>query len=510
MAKRETELKLWASPRTLARLAADPLLGAPRGPARRLTAVYFDSPRFGFWRRGLTLRLRRERGRWIQALKGGGSLEAGLHRRIELERRASGPAPDLSLVRGEPLGKLAARVAGSAALVPVFRVEVSRATRVVSPAPGEAIEVSLDQGAIVAGTSRAPVREIELELKRGPAWRVFDLAREIASRYPVRVETRTKAERGYALAGGARPAPVRARLAVIGPEMSANEAFAAACALCLNHLQANAQGVIRGADPEYLHQARVALRRLRAVLGAFAPLGPEKEFERRIAAVRALARSLGPARDWDVFAGETLAPVVRQFPGHRGLAALERAAARLREQANRAARRVLVSRRYQRFVLEMGGWLARQPWLAAGTAKQGRAWRAPVREHAREVLERCHRRMLKRGRGIGHLSMPRLHRLRIAAKRLRYAVAFFAALFERRHVKPMLAALNELQDVLGAINDRATAPALIDSAYAAARGPLRREARTIVGHWNSAMREERRRALKRAWKAFQGCGRFWR
>lgn len=506
----EIELKLAVAPRTLARLAADPLLGEPRGAARPLVAVYFDTPRFALWRRAISLRLRRERGRWVQTVKGGGTVEAGLHRRIEIEQPASAPVPDLALIRDHRLGKLIARAAGAAALVPAFRVEVARTTHVVSPAPGVTIEVSLDRGVIHAGKARAPVSEIELELKRGPAWRLFEFALSIAARYAVRVEHRSKAERGYELAGGVRVAPVRARLGVIRREMSANEAFKAVCWTCLNHLQANQRGVIRGTDPEYLHQARVALRRLRSGLRAFAPLLRDDALGRSVASVRALARALGPARDWDVFVEETLAPVMQQFPGHRGLAALERACGRLRQAENRAAQRALASRRYQRLVLSMGGWLSEEPWLAAASGKARRAWQAPARDHAVAVLDRYHRRALKRGGGVSRLSLPRLHRLRIATKKLRYASGFFAGLFARKRAKPMLDALNDLQNVLGAINDCSTAPALIDAATRAARGPLRQQARTIVSHWNAAMLEDRRRALKRAWKTFHRCDRFWR
>jgi CHAD domain-containing protein len=133
-----------------------------------------------------------------------------------------------------------------------------------------------------------------------------------------------------------------------------------------------------------------------------------------------------------------------------------------------------------------------------------------VRDHATQVLDRCERRALKRGRRIDSSSLRRLHRLRIATKKLRYAAGFFSPLFARQRARAMLEALNDLQDVLGAINDRATAPALIEEAMRVARGPLRAQARIIVSHWNSAMLEERRRELARAWEAFQRADRFWR
>ncbi|MBI2753984.1 MAG: CHAD domain-containing protein [Betaproteobacteria bacterium] len=510
MVTQETELKLAATPRTLARLATDPLLGAPSGAPQRLVAVYFDTPRFALWRRGISLRLRRERGRWVQGVKGGGTVDAGLQRRTEIEHPAAGPVPDLALVRDHPLGKLLVRAAGTKPLVPAFQVEVVRAMRTVSPVPGVTIEVSLDRGTIGAGRKRAPIGEIELELKSGEAWRLHEFALALARRYSLRVEERSKAERGYELAGGVQAAPVRARLGVIRREMSSNEAFKAIGWTYLNHLQANYRGASRGADPEYVHQARVALRRLRSGMSAFAKLFPAGMVEPQAKLVREMAGALGPAREWDVFAEQTLAPVMEQFPGHRGLAALERACARLRVAANRDAQRALASRRYQLLVLGVAAWLGEERWLAASSVKARRAWELPVRDHAVAVLVRYHRRLLKRGRGLRRLSLRRLHRLRIAAKKLRYAAGFFAPLFSRERSKPMLDALNDLQDVLGAISDCAAAPALIDAATAAARGPLRQQARVIVSHWTAAMLEDRRRELKHVWRTIHGCDRFWR
>lgn len=499
----ETELKLSAAPRTLARLAADPLLGKPSGAAQSLVAIYFDTPRFSLWRQGLVLRLRRERGRWVQTVKGRGALEAGLHRRIEVENPARSAVPDPHRIADPDLRKRVAEILGARRLVPIFRVEVSRETRLVSPAPGTSIEVAIDRGAIVAGASRVPVSEVELELKAGPAQRLFELALAISQRYAARLAHRSKAERGYELAGAIRPAPVRASLAVVRRGMSASEAFKVICITCLNHLQANQPGVLRGEDPEYLHQARVALRRLQSGLDAFKRIAAPEAFGSHARALRQFTRALGPARDWDVFSGQTLAPVLEQFPGHAGLAALERASTRLRKDANRAARRLFASRRYQRILLGLGG-------LVQGDCLVGEATVAEAREYATRVLERYHRRVLKRGKKIESPNLRRLHRLRIATKKLRYAAGFFSLLYPRGRAQPMLQALNDLQDVLGAINDCASAPELIGACARAARGPLRAQARTIIEHWNSAMLETRRRELTGAWEALGKTERFWR
>ena len=506
----EAELKLAAAPRTIARLAGEPLLGSAEGAAQPLTAIYFDTPRRSLWRNGYTLRLRRERGRWVQTVKGRGTLEAGLHRRLEDSQDAERPEPSLDRIGDDELRKQVAGIVREAPLKPVFQVEVTREVRLASPQPDVLIEASLDRGTIRAGNARAQISEIELELKQGAPWHVFDLALAVSERYTARLEHRSKAERGYALAGAIRPAPVRSRFAVSGRGVSVSAALKEICIACLNHLQANQPGVMRGGEPEYLHQARVALRRMHAGLLVFKRMAAREALEPQIDAVRKFLRSLGPARDWDVYAGSTLAPVLRQFEGHKGLAALARATERLREEANGSARRLFASRRYQRLVLGLGRWLAREPWLEDASARQEGAWQADVREHAVLVLERYHRRVRKTGRDLESAGLKRLHRLRIATKKLRYAAIFFAPLFVRGSAREMLSALNDLQDLLGAINDCAAASALLDESVRAARGPMRTEARTIVNHWNSSQLEERRRELPEAWEAFRSAARFWR
>ena len=77
-------------------------------------------------------------------------------------------------------------------------------------------------------------------------------------------------------ARGEGAAPVKARPAVLSAGMSANDAFKAVIRASLAHLRANESGMLEGADPEYLHQMRVASRRLRSALNVFAPLSPRE------------------------------------------------------------------------------------------------------------------------------------------------------------------------------------------------------------------------------------------
>ena len=140
--------------------------------------------------------------------------------------------------------------------------------------PDGEVEFCLDRGRITAGEISVPISEIELELKSGGAVSLFQLALDLLVIVPLRLENRSKAERGYALAAGCESPPCKATPVHLQAEMSLSGAFNAITASCLNHLLSNEPGMLEGRDIEYLHQMRVAVRRQRSALGIFSPLFP--------------------------------------------------------------------------------------------------------------------------------------------------------------------------------------------------------------------------------------------
>jgi triphosphatase len=332
--------------------------------------------------------------------------------------------------------------------------------------------------------------------------------------------------------------PVKARPSPVVAGMTSHDAFRALMSACLAHLIANRRGMLESPDPEYLHQTRVALRRLRSVFGTFKALFPAGELAPLIEETRWLARALGPARDWDVFNDETLPPVIARYEGHAGIAAMARSAARLRVAANRRARRAVVSARGQGLLLAFGDWLNAG---APARSKQGSRLRDATTEptvsasvipdpvpppdgapalaaserqrlatdFAREVLEAALKRVAKRGRHLGGLAPRELHRLRIAAKKLRYAVEFFAPLYDDARAGAYRAALVRLQDALGSYNDAVTVKQLAVRANRGLQGVVADEAFGIMLNWSADMRETGARNLQRGWKKFRAARAFW-
>lgn len=302
---------------------------------------------------------------------------------------------------------------------------------------------------------------------------------------------------------------MKARPAVLTPAMSVSNGFRAVVAAGLAHLVANERGLLRDTDPEYLHQARVALRRLRSALGVFSPPLPERVTAPAARELKWLASRLGPARDWDVFISETLPAVGAEFGAHRGLKVFDARCKRMRHGAGAGVRRAARSSRYRQLKRALSAWLVSEGWLASLSGAVRVAMQRAIGGHARNVLEKRYRRVRKLGRRLDERSGPELHRLRIAVKKFRYAADFFSGLYEGKPVSETLRRLARLQDILGAMNDAATAADLTEQGCRGARGAGMREARALLLGWSRGRATTLRGELTDAWKTFRDAEKFW-
>jgi inorganic triphosphatase YgiF len=505
----ETELKLRVPPPAMQRLGTHPVLrNGERAPRQKLHAIYYDTPDLALSRAGVALRVRREGRRWIQTVKWAGDVLGGLHRRNESEVEVAGPLPDLA--RFDPaVGALFSAPDIADALKPVFETEFVRAKRLVVVDDASRVEASLDRGEIRSGERVEELSELELELKAGSVPALFEIALKIAETTPVALEARSKAERGYALFQNAKQLPVKASAPPLSNDTSVSDAFAAVAQENLRQLQANEQGTLAGKDPEFLHQMRVALRRLRSSFSAFSHALPPDCGEKVKADLSWLGNRLGPARDWDVFVTETL-PAVRAAVGESAAFGPLLAAARSRRTAaQREVRRALRSRRYPQVLLGLSRWLASRAWQDGAVDEQRAQLAAPVRAYAQSELERRYERVRRRGRDLAELDPAGRHRLRIAIKKLRYSVEFFAPLFEPEASGALRARLARLQDILGTMNDAATLGRLLSEIPADPTDTAMAEARGVLTGWSAGRGEALHDELERAWKRFRRTPTFW-
>lgn len=403
----------------------------------------------------MALRLRKSGRKWIQTFKCGGGSDGGLHLRDEYESTVRAPVLDLTALANTPAAALFADAEFLTRLGPVFVTRFRRTTWIVALAPDETAELALDQGDVTAGEASTSISEVEIELLTGDPARLFDFAQRLLTDVPLRLENVTKAERGYRLLAPVEPAPVRAAPVVLHADMRVHEAFATVALGCVHQLQANERGVLESEDPEYIHQARVALRRLRSAFGIFRDALPRERSAALMERLRALGNSLGVARDWDVFTTETLPPVESAMPGVSALAGVRDAAEARRREARRIARAAVAAEAYTALLLDLVATLVALARPAPDASTDGAANAPGLRDFARDALARRGKRVRKAGKNLSIADLPALHAVRIEAKKLRYATEFFQSLLPRKKVRAGIARAADLQEILGHVNDAA-------------------------------------------------------
>jgi CHAD domain-containing protein len=303
----------------------------------------------------------------------------------------------------------------------------------------------------------------------------------------------------------AEAGPVKANYRVVGRSMTPSEAFRAVCAACVRHVEANRHGALAAEDPEYLHQLRVALRRLRTALEVFADAVPGEAASALLGELRWLSRALGNARDWDVFIGATLRPALVARPRHPGLRALRAASEELGAEARKAAHRALESRRYYAVMRT----LRALSYADAEAAPAQKVRALPMRVRAAAVIRSMYGRARKRGRKLVRVDAAALHRLRNAVRRLRYGLLFLDPILPEARARSLAAAVEVLQETLGELNDCEVAEELVRLAHAEARGPQRRKARKLLKKRIAAARAARGADLEAQWEAFRALEKGW-
>jgi CHAD domain-containing protein len=301
---------------------------------------------------------------------------------------------------------------------------------------------------------------------------------------------------GGVVTGDATGAP--ARLADAGSTRSAQELALAELRRQLEAWKRHEPGARLGADPEELHQMRVAVRRIDSILSLLKRQLP-KELAHARRAAKSLLRTLGAARDFDV----QLAELDRYCAGLSPAECPAAAPLRARLETDRAHARAQLIRALDRE--------ATRQWLQAlhdGSANPpATAGAAPAAMVMPERIQKRYRKLRKDVRKLTAKSpMDEYHGVRRRAKLLRYALEPSADLFGKP-VEGMLRALRRLQDGLGEHQDAYLAKNRLQALAADAEAGLPAETLFLMGrlaehHLNVTTRA--RKTLTRAWKKVRG------
>ncbi len=484
----------------IARLSRHPLLRdrLPQSSRARIQkSTYLDTRDHAFGRAGFSFRLHGEAGGLVQTIE---VPRLRILQRCEQQTTSS---------VGEPAvpDHLIARLCGDhlpTALQSVFTAETTRRSYRLG-----GVRVSLDSIWIEAGDKVREFHAVVLELTRGRHAALFDVARQIQAIVPADISVRSPAQAGYQLLSGDKIVAVKASATALNPTMRAAEAVTTVLGACLSQLLANRAGVCAG-DADALHAMRVAARRLDAAIRVFSEVLSADETGIVARDLKWIGGELGKAREFDVFLAEAVRPLMKAHPRRKSVAELHRTFARQRAMAYRRVKTALTSDRFRAFALRAVEW-------ADGSCINDAYADSKASAVVGEELSRQKRKM-RTGRHLDELDPAQRHKLRLRAKRMRYATELTRGLFEGKRNAPSidgsLVALERLQAALGELNDQAGWKEMLDAATEKARRtrrapPARSLVRQLLARDGQSEAGVLLKTSVKAYRAFARTEKFW-
>ncbi len=230
-----------------------------------------------------------------------------------------------------------------------------------------------------------------------------------------------------------------------GSSVTSGEAVCQILAGLLDDLTMNAPGALMAADIEYLHKYRIAIRRMRVLVGQFKDIMPAEDAVYLSGELRWLGQMTSPLRDADTF--------LAAFDKYRGwlpeelqssLQPLQEYFQKNQKDEQEKFIRALMDNRYLLFIANA------RVFVTKGYADwNNQAWSIYI-DLAGAKIWRIYKKILRRGRKIGSTSpAAALHELRKDGKKLRYQIGFFEKI-SPAHISPGLSKqMRRFQTILG-------------------------------------------------------------
>lgn len=247
-------------------------------------------------------------------------------------------------------------------LQPVFVTDFSRNSRMLLQ--GAQIELCMDQGQVSTEhlNSHLCERELELKLNLGNclswAWR-YSTSRHSSSSLSAKPSRASEYSEQ----------PVRALLLNLDKHDELGNVMRILIWSVLQHVQGNVHVALASSNSEYLHQLRVALRRLRVLLRMAERVCADEQQTAFRLELASLSITLGNIRNWDVFITHIIHPMYERMPDVSGLQRLLAASEQHRDAGCSALCNDAQVQALQRLLLRFGIWMYGSYWQKFSVVK---------------------------------------------------------------------------------------------------------------------------------------------
>ena len=417
-----------------------------QGGKQLLDARYFDTTTLCLQKAKLAYRIRREGEQWIATIKDGGMSSGGLHERREWNVAVPDAQPDISVFEDTDIGKKLIELVGCQQLEPILSTKFERRTMDIMMPDNSLIEVAADQGIIVAASKKAPILEVELELKSGKPAALLQLGAQLAREYPFIPEPDSKFYRGLKLAGLAAVQPPKAAKLQIDKNQQADEGLCTILVgLIAQFLVIQQVFLAEPTQPEHVHELRISLRRLRSLLEFYEPFVEHAQYKYHQAELRKLGQLLGELREIDVANAAWLQCHDIQATPLEGKINLGGILAKHRLLEAEKVSRALNAGFATPLLLEL--WAM----LIGNKDQQLIESHLTVGEYSVRRLSSWLKIVIKEGKSLDWTVIENVHKLRLQIKKIRYAAEVLEPVFYE--ISQLILRLDTLQIQLGLLCD---------------------------------------------------------
>jgi len=497
--------------RKLSRSSAFKALQIETPVKRTMRAIYYDTPDLSLFKRELSLRVRKESRKYVQCCKSKAvahNASVDTFSRQEWQWKLKKKDLDIKLIdKDKELCQLFKGI-DLATLEPLFSTTIKRQTRLLETSGGAKVRCDIDQGVIESGENKSKIFELELELESGPVNELLELACLVTSIVPARISSRTKALKGYNLfLDGTLKNWVKAQPLNFLPSATAEQVLNLSLVENLKHLISNEDCVLEQSHIEGVHQMRVALRRMRAILSSFSGALPKAPTAILSSAFKEVGENLSLARDYDVFLSEILLQAEMAMGSDHRFKILRKLAEQQQILAYDKAQKTIQSPLYATLLTNLLHWIGSTPWVTENSNPLA----VPAHDFAFNLLEKRHLDLIHQGQKLVEMSESQRHLLRISIKKMRYTADAFSPLYSHKKHQEYLGMLRELQDRLGGLNDLTMSKRIFEHLKKEAQGDKKDivQVSKLIKKWHKQTRQTDEPGLLKAWSVFLNGQKFW-
>lgn len=416
---------------------------------KKRCAQYFDTAEFSLAQEQLSLRQHFENGCWKQTFKAPTEQQI---QRFELDQNISAPSQEIILdqfKKNKTIPKKVRRILNQLKqpVLVQFETNIDRSMTLFNFQNSQ-IEIALDRGQIVTSDAQQTfeIYEIEFELKHGTIEDLISFVLPRIKRYGLWLDIRSKAQQGFYLAQNIQEIPVNFQHTLnLEKNNTPEQALQKMINNCLQHLLPNSTAIaLEHFNSEHVHQARVAIRRLRSALKTFANWSQyiDPTWETQLVH---LFQLLGASRDLTLVNEELLprlqsvgSPAIQPLTQH--------------EDHSQNLSEAFKSLDFSNLILSLMQFIYRK-----SNTKKSKSLIKSTHKKLENLLLSIHS-------DADHyldLEIDARHKTRKRLKRLRYSIEFVACLYEAKTVKQFLKAIKPVQNTLGLYNDLIVAEELL-------------------------------------------------